>query len=342
MATSLVIQTSFLGDVVLTTPLIAELAKRGEVDVLATPAGAAVLANNPSIRRIIKYDKRDTYGAAMQTWRTIRDIRHNPPYDTVYMAQGSFRSAILATLTGTHERVGFSTSHGNALYTRRVEYRPDRHHAERLWWLSMSDCADPPLPEQLRVRLYPSDDDRAKADAILRRNNLEDGGFIALAPGSAWGTKRWPYFADLAARISEKNRIVVIGGRDDRGAAEEIAHSVSSAPVIDATGELPILASAELIGRAKAIVANDSVPQHLASAMGTPTLTIYGPTVPDFGFGPLAPKRATAGVTDLACRPCHRHGPKSCPLGHWRCMRDLPVDEVERLLSSLLVNAAAA
>ncbi|MDQ6717365.1 MAG: glycosyltransferase family 9 protein [Gemmatimonadota bacterium] len=342
MATSLVIQTSFLGDVVLTTPLIAELAKRGAVDVLVTPAGAAVLANNPSIRRIIKYDKRDTYGAAMQTWRTIRDIRHHPPYDAVYMAQGSFRSAVLALLTGTHERIGFFTSHGKALYTRRVEYRPDRHHAERLWSLSMYDCADPPTAEQLRVRLYPSDDDRAKVDAILRRNNLDDGAFIALAPGSAWGTKRWPYFADLAERISAHNRIVVIGGREDRGAAEEIAHRVSSAPVVDSTGELPILASAELIGRAKAIVANDSVPQHLASAMGTPTLTIYGPTVPDFGFGPLAPKRATAGVTDLACRPCHRHGPKNCPLGHWRCMRDLPAEEVERLLSSLLVNTAAA
>ena len=76
--------------------------------------------------------------------------------------------------------------------------------------------------------------------------------------------------------------------------------------------------------------------------MGTPTLTLYGPTVPDFGFGPLAPRRATAGVTGLSCRPCDRHGPKRCPLGHWRCMRDLTVDDAERLLSSLLENPAAA
>ena len=201
MSGSLVIQTSYLGDVILTTPLIAELAKRGPVDVLATPAGAAVLANNPDIRHLIKYDKRDTYGAAVHTWRTIRSIRRKPPYDAVYMAQGSFRSAILALLTGSRERIGFFTSHGKALYTRRVEYRPDRHHAERLWWLSMSDCADPPIPDQLRVRLYPSDDDRAKVDALLRRSDVADGSFIVLAPGSAWGTKRWPYFGDLAERL---------------------------------------------------------------------------------------------------------------------------------------------
>lgn len=342
METSLVIQTSFLGDVILTTPLIAELAKRGAVDVMATPLGATVLANNPAIRRIINYDKRDTYGAAMQTWRTIKEIRQNPPYDAVYMAQGSFRSAILALLTGSHERVGFFTSHGKALYTRRVEYRSDRHHAERLWWLSMTDCADPPIPEQLRVRLYPSDADREKVDGILRRAEIADGDFIVLAPGSAWGTKRWPYFADLAERAGSKNRIVVIGGKSDCDAAMEIARRVSSAPALDVCGQLPILASAEMIGRARAIVTNDSAPQHLASAMGTPTLTMFGPTVPDFGFGPLAPSRATAGVAGLACRPCSRHGPKRCPLGHWRCMRDLTVDEAERLLTSLLLAEAAA
>ena len=342
MTSSLVIQTSFLGDVVLTTPLIAELAKRGPVDVLATPSGAAVLANDPAIRRIIKYDKRDSYGAAVQTWRTLREIRHSPPYDAVYMAQGSFRSAMLALLTGSRERVGFFTSHGKALYTRRVEYRPDKHHAERLWWLSMTDCADPPIPEQLRVRLYPSDEERAQVDAILRREGLDDGKFIVLAPGSAWGTKRWPYFADLARRLGDRARLVVIGGESDCDAAMEIAKGVSAAPVVDLCGKLSILGSAEMIGRARAIVTNDSAPQHLASAMGTPTVTIYGPTVPDFGFGPLAPRRATAGVVGLSCRPCHRHGPKRCPLGHWRCMRDLGVDQVDALVNSLLQDPVAA
>ncbi|HYS70618.1 MAG TPA: glycosyltransferase family 9 protein, partial [Gemmatimonadaceae bacterium] len=104
---------------------------------------------------------------------------------------------------------------------------------------------------------------------------------------------------------------------------------------IDGTG-LPLLASAELIGRAQAIVTNDSAPQHLASAMGTPTLSIFGPTVPEFGFGPLAERNAIAGHTGLSCRPCDRHGPQRCPLGHWRCMRELSPEYISSLLTEVL------
>src|SRR5881227_1164102 len=100
MDTSLVIQTSFLGDVILTTPLIAELATRGPVDVLATPLGATALANNPDIRSIVRYDKRGTYGAALGLWSTLKEIRGRRPYEAVYLAQGSFRSGLLAMLTG--------------------------------------------------------------------------------------------------------------------------------------------------------------------------------------------------------------------------------------------------
>ena len=98
----------------------------------------------------------------------------------------------------------------------------------------------------------------------------------------------------------------------------------------------PFLRRAELIGRARLLVTNDSAPQHLASAMGTPTLTIFGPTVPEFGFGPLAPGSASLGVADLACRPCDSHGPQRCPLGHWRCMTEqAPAAVAERALALL-------
>ena len=106
---------------------------------------------------------------------------------------------------------------------------------------------------------------------------------------------------------------------------------------VDATGAIPLLASAELIGRCAAIVTNDSAPLHLASAMGTPTVAIFGPTVPDFGFGPLAPRASVVGEDTLPCRPCDRHGPQHCPLGHHRCMRDLAPELVaERALTLLL------
>ena len=336
MSGSLVIQTSFLGDVILTTPLIRELAKRGPVDVLVTPQGATVLANNPDIRTVIPYDKRGTYGSALNLWQTVRELRTRRPYDAAYLAQGSFRSGLLAVMTGAKRRIGFASSTGRALYTEQLPYRPDRHHAERLWSLAMSECADPPIPDQIRPRLYPSDEERLTVDRLLRRAGSLEEPFVALAPGSAWGTKRWPYYVELARRISEYARIAIIGSKADGPVAEEICAAIPAGCAINAVGELSLLASAELIGRAQAIVTNDSAPQHLASAMGTPTLTIFGPTVPEFGFGPLAERHAVAGLEGLSCRPCDRHGPQRCPLGHWRCMRDLSPEVISSLLSEVL------
>jgi lipopolysaccharide heptosyltransferase II len=332
---SLVIQTSFLGDVILTTPLIAELAKRGPVDVLVTPTGAAALANNPDIRTVIRYDKRGTYGSALGLWQTIREIRARRPYQAAYLAQGSFRSGAIAMMTGAKERIGFASSTGRLLYTTQLPYRPERHHAERLWSLSMSECADPPTRDQIRPRLYPSDEERSGIDMLLRQSEGADDPFVALAPGSAWGTKRWPYFPALAKRLAEDYRIAIIGSKADSALAAEIVEGLPLDRVIYGVG-LPLLASAELIGRARTIVTNDSAPQHLASAMGTPTLTIFGPTVPEFGFGPLAERHVVAGHESLSCRPCSRHGPQLCPLGHWRCMRELTPEYVSSLLTEVL------
>ncbi|HKR08947.1 MAG TPA: glycosyltransferase family 9 protein, partial [Gemmatimonadaceae bacterium] len=302
MSSSLVIQTSFLGDVILTTPLIAELAKKGPVDVLVTPQGATALANNPDIRTVLRYDKRTTYGSALGLWNTIKEIRSRRPYDNAYLAQGSFRSGLLAMLTGARERIGFASSTGRVLYTKQVPYRPDHHHAQRIWSLAMYDCPDPPSHDQIRPRLYPSDADREAVDVVLRTNSVLSRPIVALAPGSAWGTKRWPYYVELARRLAEDFRIAIIGSAADAGIAAEILSELPADGVINGAGSLSLLASAELIGRAQAIVTNDSAPQHLASAMGTPTLSIFGPTVPEFGFGPLAERHAVAGHTGLSCR----------------------------------------
>ncbi|MBA3405540.1 MAG: glycosyltransferase family 9 protein, partial [Gemmatimonadaceae bacterium] len=113
---------------------------------------------------------------------------------------------------------------------------------------------------------------------------------------------------------------------------EEILGRLPPRSGINGAGALGILASAELLRRAAALVTNDSAPQHLASAMATPTIAVFGPTVPEFGFGPLAPRSTTAGHPSLACRPCDKHGPERCPLGHWRCMRDLSAGTVFDLL----------
>ena len=190
-----------------------------------------------------------------------------------------------------------------------------------------------PAPEVIRPQLYPSDDDRAAVDTLLRE--LPPGGpIVGVAPGSIWGTKRWPYLAGLVASLDEA-RFVVIGSGEDASQAETIA-SAAPGRVLDATGRLSLLASAELIGRCAVLVANDSAPTHLASGVGTPTITIFGPTVPSFGFGPLAPQSESVGVEGLGCRPCHPHGPRECPLGHFDCMRTLEPSRVAERVRNLL------
>ena len=165
--------------------------------------------------------------------------------------------------------------------------------------------------------------------------------FIAVAPGSVWATKRWPFYPELAVRIAREFNVVVVGGGADVAIGDAIVSQLPRGCAANAAGRLGFLASAALIGRSVALVTNDSAPQHIASAMNTPTLTIFGPTVPDFGFGPLARDSTIAGMGALGCRPCDRHGPQRCPLGHWRCMRELSSAEVFGLLAQTLSQSSS-
>lgn len=335
MSSSLVVQTSFLGDTVLTTPLLAQLANRGPVDVVATPAGAALLANHPAVRTVIPYDKRGDDRGLIGLWRLARRLRETG-YEVAFLAQGSWRSAALALLAGVPTRVGFATSAGRWLYTKRVAHRDDLHHAARLLMLARPNGREP-TPAELRPSLAPGAVERDAVDALLRERGVRPGEpLVAVAPGSVWGTKRWPFYPQLAQALADASRVVVVGSGADTPLAAEILASAPGA--LDATGALSLLASAELIGRCGVLVTNDSAPMHLASAMGTPTVAIFGPTVPAFGFGPLAPRSEVVGHESLPCRPCDRHGPQRCPLGHHRCMRELPPSVVAERARALLLN----
>jgi heptosyltransferase-2 len=127
----------------------------------------------------------------------------------------------------------------------------------------------------------------------------------------------------------------VVGGSDDVELGEEIVRAVGSHGALNACGRLTLRQSAALIGRAALLVTNDSAPLHLATAMGTPIVSIFGPTVPEFGFGPIRPGDVSLGRDGLQCRPCSPHGPLQCPLRHHRCMRDLGVEVVTRAIEDL-------
>lgn len=319
----LVIQTAFPGDVILTTPLIRRAAERtgAPVDVVTTPLAAPVLANNPWIREVLVFDKKGGDRGLRGLWRFAARLRMRR-YAVAYLAQASTRTGLLARLARIPRRIGFRGAQGAWLYTHAVTTRGEPHHVERL--LALADSAlDRREPE-----IYPGPADVRAVDALLEETGIR-GPFIALAPGAHWGTKRWPYYAELARALTLEMPIAVVGGPGDRAEARAIRNALGQgAPLADATGRLSLLASGELIRRAMLLVSNDSAPVHLASATNTPTMELYGPTIPGFGFAARARFSRVIEPDPLPCRPCSHHGPAMCPLVHHRCMRDTSIARV--------------
>jgi lipopolysaccharide heptosyltransferase II len=323
---TLVIQTAFLGDVVLTTPLLSALAAdHGPVDVVTTPIAAPLLETHPAVRKVIPYDKR----GSDRGWTGLRKVARRlqaEHYERAYLPHRSLRTAALGVLARIPSRIGFSGT-WSFLYT---EARPKPvlgHESDRL--LALADEPPGAYPPQLR----PTAADEQAAAALI------DGAFVALAPGSIWGSKRWPYYGELARQLADQVPVVLVGGQDDVGLGEEILRAATGGKgrqrVVNACGKLTLRQSAALIGRASALITNDSAPLHLATAMGTPIVALFGPTVTEFGFGPLRAGDVALGVEELQCRPCSPHGPPQCPLGHHRCMRELTVEAVIAAIEEL-------
>jgi len=322
--TSLVIQTAFLGDVVLTTPLLAAVAARhGPVDVVTTPAAAPLVETHPAVRRVVPYDKR----GRDRGWAGLRDLGRRlraERYERAYLPHRSLRTAALALLARIPARIGFHD--GWPFFYTEVRRRPaDGHEVDRLLALAEEPSA------AYAPTLHATPDDERAAGALLAAAGIgADARFVAIAPGSIWGSKRWPHYGELACRLIAQAPVVVVGGPEDAGLGEEIVGAVGrkGGRAVNACGKLTLRQSAALIGRAALLVTNDSAPLHVATAMGTPIVAVFGPTLPEFGFGPLRSGDVALGVAGLDCRPCSRHGPPRCPLGHHRCMRDLAPEVV--------------
>jgi len=334
----LVIQTAFVGDVILLIPLL-EAVKilwvETELDVLVRPPADNLLETLPFVRRVWVYDKHGRDRGAGGFLRLRGQLRKQR-YDLALVPHRSARSGLLAKTAGIPIRVGFNRGGGKSFHTHPVTYYPSQHEIQRNLQL-LSPFG--PLPRTDPPVVIPSEEDLHAVEARMMES--EGRRTVALAPGSAWFTKRWPeaYYAALGKLLARSGyRVILIGGREDRDLCFRLEKAIGPA-ALSLAGDLTLRQSAEALRRCALLVTNDSAPTHLGSAAGTRVLTLFGCTVPEFGFGPCGPRGRALGV-ELYCRPCSDHGRQSCPERHFRCLREITPErvfqEAERVMSDKL------
>ncbi|MCJ7508921.1 MAG: lipopolysaccharide heptosyltransferase II [candidate division Zixibacteria bacterium] len=334
----LIIQTAFLGDVILTTPLVKavrELYPQAFISILLIPQTAEVFESNPRINQIILYDKKGKQKGVKDFFKLVKFIQKEK-FDLALLPHRSFRSALLAYLSAIPQRIGFYTSPGSFLYTSEVTYRSNLHEIERVLSLLSPLGHD---VHNIKPELFPKDEDLIWADKFLNECGIDKSKkIVGIAPSSVWATKRWmpegyAYVGDRL--ISESNiEVLLLGSRADENLLLKISSLMNKKPVIP-IGKLTLLKSAALIFRCSAVLSNDSAPVHMAVASGKPVVAIFGSTLPEFGFYPYG-EGHTIIQKELYCRPCGIHGRKSCPEIHFRCMREISPDEVVQAVKKYL------
>ena len=328
---TLLIQTAFIGDVILMTALLEYLALHEPttpVDVLVRRGNESLLAGNPHVRNVLIWDKKHRKYANL--WQLLRQVRATGSGRVVTL-QRFASTGFLTAFSGAAERVGFAKNPFSRFFTRRVRHAigDGTHEVTRNLRLLTDTAPTPMVPP----RLYLSATDEAAAASYATI-----GPYICLAPTSVWFTKQYPEekWLELLAALPIGLRVYLLGGPPDVAACERLAAASGRANVTSLAGQLGLLASAALMRGAVMNYVNDSAPMHLCSAVGAPVTAVFCSTVPAFGFGPLSSVSFVVETPEaLACRPCGLHGHAACPLGHFRCAHGI---EVGQLLAALPVT----
>lgn len=310
----LIIQTAFLGDVILATPVISELKRlypQAEIDMLVKKGNESLLKNNPHLNYLITFDKSGGKYGAMR--RLIRQFRARK-YDLVINLHRFGSSGILTALSGAKKKYGFKKNPFSFSYSKKFEHTigDGTHEVER----NLSIIKEFGAVQTKRPELYPT------REHFERIRDYQKETYFCFAPASVWFTKQLPKekWIELIRKKSEEGRIILLGGKDDQELCEEILSGSHVENALNLAGELNLLESAALMSKAKRNYVNDSGPLHLASAMNAPVTAFFCSTVPAFGFGPLSVDSEIKEITEkLDCRPCGLHGFKECPKGHFKC-----------------------
>ncbi|MGB5081214.1 MAG: lipopolysaccharide heptosyltransferase II [Burkholderiales bacterium] len=323
----LIVAPNWIGDTLLAQPLFARLHRKlpGVVlDALAPPWTAPVLSRMPEIAEVIESPFRHGELAFAERRRLGHELRTRG-YDNAIVLPNTLKSALVPFFAGIPIRIGFlgELRYGLLNVVHRLDEKKLPLMAER--YLSLAekpgDMPLRPLPEaKLRV------DDSNRSAALERLGLSVERPIAAFCPGAEYGpAKRWParHFAELSRRLATQGYTVWLFGSDkDRDIGEEIAAS-SEGAAVNLCGRTDLAEAIDLLSLAEVVVTNDSGLMHVAAGVGRPVVALYGSSSPEH-TPPLAARARLVSI-GIECSPCYA---RECPLGHFKCMNDLPPERV--------------
>ena len=304
----LVVAPNWIGDALMAQPLLARL-RGAEIDVIAPEWVAPVVRRMPEVRDVIATPFRHGPLQLRERWALARVLKKRD-YSQAFVLANSWKSALIPFLAGIPRRTGYV---GEARYgllndLRKAPTAPMSEHYAGL-------AGDGPLT-QPRLRVSAEEVEQAKRKFGVATR------YAVLCPGAEYGpAKRWPYFADLSQRLSLP--VVVLGSAKDREASGGINGT-------DLTGKTSLDEAMALIAGADFVVSNDSGLMHVAAALGRPQVALFGSSSPE--HTPPASPAARVLWLRIECSPCYQ---RECPLGHFRCMKEIGVEMVSNQLKTI-------
>nr|WP_321260485.1 lipopolysaccharide heptosyltransferase II [uncultured Pseudodesulfovibrio sp.] len=333
-------QTAFLGDAVLTLPMLRAIKDRfpdAELHFFVRTGFESIFAGQSEITAVHGFAKRGAQKSLNAAVRYGRAVGQQG-FDLWISTHTSFRSALVSGATGIDRRIGYDRPWFNRFaYTETVDRKfNELDEIERLMELVKPLGIDVSAP---KAELVLSEEARGAASAYWDTTNFGRP-VLGIHPGSTWPTKCWPvdYFSEITSRAVESGAHVLIfagPGEEDVARQVEQGAKADSAHVTNLAGKLSLPELAAYLGKLDAYLSNDSGPMHLAWTQDVPLVAVFGPTVRSLGFFPRG-DNSTVMETELACRPCGLHGPKKCPEGHFKCMKLVTPDMVWETLRKKL------
>ncbi len=330
MQKMLIIQTAFIGDVVLATALVEKLHSfypGSEIDFLLRKGNEGLLSNHPFLHEVLIWNKQKN--KYKNLWKILGKIRSRK-YDLVVNVQRFAATGLLTAFSGAKTTVGFDKNPWSSFFSRKIKHQISTsekplHETERNQLLIAGLTDEAPA----KPALYPSEKD------FVSVKNFQNSSYVCVAPASVWFTKQYPpdKWISFINQLPDGLSVHLLGAPGDVDLCEHIRTKTTNKNVTNLAGKLNFLQSVALQKNAVMNYVNDSAPMHFASAVNAPVAAIYCSTVPSFGFGPLSDKSFIVQTREnLSCKPCGLHGHKACPLGHFKCALTIEDDQLLTVL----------